>query len=239
MPVSAASASRRRRRIRASSSGSTSRVPTAPSSAAASARCASPSASGWPAEAPAEADCVVAVPDSGNFAASGYARPVGIPLDLGLIRNHYVGRTFIAPEQATRDFRARIKYNVYAPAGARPPHRAGRRLARARHDDAGVDAHAARRRRARDPLRISRAAAAARLLLRCRHPGPAPARCGGPRRAEIARAARRRQPGLPVARRRRATLRQPTGACATAALSGRYPVRRAGGKPLEIGCRFW
>jgi amidophosphoribosyltransferase len=66
-------------------------------------------------EAPAEADCVVSVPDSGNFAALGFSRASGIPLVHGLIRNHYVGRTFIEPLQATRDFRARMKYNVYAP----------------------------------------------------------------------------------------------------------------------------
>jgi amidophosphoribosyltransferase len=55
------------------------------------------------------------VPDSGNFAALGFAQESGIPLAHGLIRNHYVGRTFIEPLQATRDFKARIKYNVYEP----------------------------------------------------------------------------------------------------------------------------
>ena len=66
-------------------------------------------------EAPAVADCVVPVPDSGNFAGLGFARESGIPLAHGLIRDHYVGRTFIEPLQATRDFKARLKYNVYAP----------------------------------------------------------------------------------------------------------------------------
>jgi len=66
-------------------------------------------------EAPVAADCVVPVPDSGNFAALGFSRESGIPLAHGLIRNHYIGRTFIEPLQATRDFKARIKYNVYAP----------------------------------------------------------------------------------------------------------------------------
>jgi amidophosphoribosyltransferase len=66
-------------------------------------------------EAPVAADCVVPVPDSGNFAALGFAQESGIPLAHGLIRNHYVGRTFIEPLQATRDFKARIKYNVYEP----------------------------------------------------------------------------------------------------------------------------
>lgn len=62
-------------------------------------------------EHPADADCVVAVPDSANSAALGYAEQSGIPYELGLLRNHYVGRTFIRPSQADRDFGARIKYN--------------------------------------------------------------------------------------------------------------------------------
>jgi amidophosphoribosyltransferase len=73
-------------------------------------------------EAPVEADCVISVPDSGNFAALGFAQESGIPLAHGLIRNHYVGRTFIEPLQTTRDFKARIKYNVYE------PHVRGRRV---------------------------------------------------------------------------------------------------------------
>jgi amidophosphoribosyltransferase len=66
-------------------------------------------------EAPVDADCVISVPDSGNFAALGFSRESGIPLAHGLIRNHYVGRTFIEPLQATRESRARMKYNVYTP----------------------------------------------------------------------------------------------------------------------------
>lgn len=66
-------------------------------------------------ERPVDADCVVPVPDSANFAALGFARQSGLPLAHGLVRNHYVGRTFIEPLQATRDFKARIKYNVYTP----------------------------------------------------------------------------------------------------------------------------
>jgi amidophosphoribosyltransferase len=63
-------------------------------------------------EHPADADCVFSVPDSSNSAALGYAEESGIPLELGLIRNHYVGRTFIHPTQQGRDFRVRIKYNA-------------------------------------------------------------------------------------------------------------------------------
>ncbi len=62
-------------------------------------------------EHPIPADCVIAVPDSANSAALGYAEESGIPYELGLLRNHYVGRTFIKPSQADRDFGARIKYN--------------------------------------------------------------------------------------------------------------------------------
>ncbi|HSK18986.1 MAG TPA: amidophosphoribosyltransferase [Longimicrobiales bacterium] len=63
-------------------------------------------------EQPAEADCVFSVPDSSNSAALGFAEASGIPYELGLIRNHYVGRTFIHPTQKGRDFRVRIKYNA-------------------------------------------------------------------------------------------------------------------------------
>jgi amidophosphoribosyltransferase len=62
-------------------------------------------------EHPVEADAVISVPDSSNSAALGFAEESGIPFELGLIRNHYVGRTFIRPSQADRDFGARIKYN--------------------------------------------------------------------------------------------------------------------------------
>ena len=62
-------------------------------------------------ECPAIADLVVPVPDSGVPAAIGYAAESGIPFRMGLIRNHYIGRTFIEPEQAIRDFGVRLKLN--------------------------------------------------------------------------------------------------------------------------------
>jgi len=62
-------------------------------------------------EHPIEADCVFAVPDSSNSAALGFAEESGTPFELALIRNHYVGRTFIHPTQAARDFKVRVKYN--------------------------------------------------------------------------------------------------------------------------------
>ena len=62
-------------------------------------------------EAPADADLVVPVPDSGVTAAMGYASESGLPLRFGLIRNHYVGRTFIEPQQSVRDFGVKLKLN--------------------------------------------------------------------------------------------------------------------------------
>ncbi len=61
--------------------------------------------------APVEADVVVPVPDSGTTAAIGYAAESGIPFRHALIRNHYVGRTFIEPSQAIRDFGVKLKLN--------------------------------------------------------------------------------------------------------------------------------
>jgi amidophosphoribosyltransferase len=62
-------------------------------------------------EAPAEADLVMPFPDSGSYAAVGYSEESGIPFEMGMIRNHYVGRTFIQPAQSMRDFGVRIKLN--------------------------------------------------------------------------------------------------------------------------------
>ena len=62
-------------------------------------------------EAPVEADIVVPVPDSGVTAALGYAAEADLPFRFGLIRNHYVGRTFIEPEQRVRDFGVKLKLN--------------------------------------------------------------------------------------------------------------------------------
>ena len=62
-------------------------------------------------EHPAQADIVISVPDSSNSAALGFSERSGIPFELGLIRNHYVGRTFISPQQITRDFGVNLKFN--------------------------------------------------------------------------------------------------------------------------------
>ena len=62
-------------------------------------------------ESPVDADIVVPLPDSGVDAAIGYAAESGIPYRMGLIRNHYVGRTFIEPKQSIRDFGVKLKLN--------------------------------------------------------------------------------------------------------------------------------
>jgi amidophosphoribosyltransferase len=63
-------------------------------------------------EAPAEADVIVPVPDSGVPSAIGYSTAAGIPFELGIIRNHYVGRTFIEPEQRIRQLGVKLKHSA-------------------------------------------------------------------------------------------------------------------------------
>ena len=63
------------------------------------------------AEFPAEADIVMPIPDSGTYAALGFSEASKIPFEYGMIRNHYIGRTFIQPTQDLRDFRVKIKLN--------------------------------------------------------------------------------------------------------------------------------
>ncbi len=65
-------------------------------------------------ESPAEVDLVVPIPDSGVPAAIGYAQQSGTPFELGIIRNHYVGRTFIEPEQRIRAFGVKLKHSANA-----------------------------------------------------------------------------------------------------------------------------
>ena len=61
---------------------------------------------------PVQADMVIPIPDSGFPVAIGYAQEAGIPIEMGLIRNHYIGRTFIEPEQSIRHFGVKIKLNA-------------------------------------------------------------------------------------------------------------------------------
>ncbi|MBI5143924.1 MAG: amidophosphoribosyltransferase [Candidatus Omnitrophica bacterium] len=62
-------------------------------------------------EHPAQADMIMPIPDSGTYAALGYAEESRIPLEMAFVRNHYIGRTFIQPSQLIRDFKVKIKLN--------------------------------------------------------------------------------------------------------------------------------
>jgi len=62
-------------------------------------------------EHPVEADFIMPIPDSGTYAALGFSEKSNIPIEMGMIRNHYIGRTFIQPSQNRRDFNVRIKLN--------------------------------------------------------------------------------------------------------------------------------
>jgi amidophosphoribosyltransferase len=62
-------------------------------------------------ECPADADFVMAIPDSGVAMAEGFAKEAKLPLRTGLVRNHYIGRTFIQPDQSSRDFGVKLKLN--------------------------------------------------------------------------------------------------------------------------------
>ena len=98
-------------------------------------------------EAPAAADVIIPVPDSGVPAAIGYSQASGIPFEMGIIRNHYVGRTFIQPTQSIRELGVRLKHSPNRAVVERQAHRADRRFARARHNLEEDRADDARRRR--------------------------------------------------------------------------------------------
>ena len=63
-------------------------------------------------EHPVKADLVIGVPDSGTSAALGFSKEANIPLEVGIIRNHYIGRTFIQPQQGKREFQVKLKFNI-------------------------------------------------------------------------------------------------------------------------------
>ena len=65
-------------------------------------------------EHPVDADFVMPIPDSGNYAALGYAEESKLPLEIAFVRNHYIGRTFIQPSQLIRDFKVKVKLNPAA-----------------------------------------------------------------------------------------------------------------------------
>ena len=172
----------------ASSSTSTSPAPTRCSSASRSTRPAAPSAPGSPRSSRREADLVIPVPDSGVPAAIGYCRASGIPFAMGLVRSHYVGRTFIEPQQSIRHFGVKLKLNAVRGRAAGQAGRGGGRLDRARHHQPQDREDDARRRRARGPPAHQLAAHRLALLLRHRHPHAAGAHRRAPHASRRSRA---------------------------------------------------
>ena len=152
-------------------------------------------------EAPAAVDVIVPVPDSGVPAAIGFARESGIPYELGIIRNHYVGRTFIQPTQAIRDQGVRMKHAANRAVVDGQAHRAGGRFHRSRHHLAQDRADDARRRRQGGAFPHRLAADHASRLLRHRHAGARQAARRHPRSRGHAPVHRRRFAGFPVGRR--------------------------------------
>ena len=99
------------------------------------------------AEHPADADLVIPVPESGTPAAIGFAEASGIPFGQGLVKNSYVGRTFIQPSQTIRERGIKLKLNPLRDAIAGRSARGGRRHDRPRHHPARAGRHAPRGRR--------------------------------------------------------------------------------------------
>ena len=123
-------------------------------------------------ESHVEVDVVVPVPDSGVPAAVGYSQHSGVPFELGIIRNHYVGRTFIQPTQSVRELGVRMKHNRQPRRDRGQAHHPDRRFAGARHHLEEDRAHDARRRRPRGALPPRLAADHSSRLLRHRSAGP-------------------------------------------------------------------
>ena len=165
-------------------------------------------------EAPADADLVIPVPESGTPAAVGYSQGSGIPYGLGLVKNSYVGRTFIQPSQTIRQLGIRLKLNPLREVIAGQAAGRGRRLDRARQHPAGPGADAARGRRRRGPRAHLVAAGEVAVLLRHR------LRLAG--RADRQRAGRRGDPRLD--RRRLAGVHLAGGAGRGHRAADRQPV---------------
>ena len=123
-------------------------------------------------EHPINADVVVPVPDSGVRAAMGYAEESGVPLRMGLIRNHYVGRTFIEPQPAIRHFGVRVKLNPVKDAFSTASGHRHRRFDRARHHQPEDRQDGAGRGRHGGACAHQFSADYLPLLLRHRHPEP-------------------------------------------------------------------
>ncbi len=120
-------------------------------------------------EYPVSADIVIPVPDSGSSAALGYSEEAAIPYEMGLIRNHYVGRTFIEPQQGIRHFGVKVKLNPDARDARGQARGGGGRLDRARDHEPQDRADDPELRRARGARAHLVAADPVALLLRHRH----------------------------------------------------------------------
>ena len=152
-------------------------------------------------ESPVAADVVVPVPDSGVPAAIGYAHQSGLPFELGIIRNHYVGRTFIEPADHIRHLGVRLKHNANRAHIEGKRDHPGRRFDRARHDLDEDRRDGAQRRRARGAHAHRRPADHRSLLLRHRHARARKASGLALRRRRHGEVHRRRFARLPVDRR--------------------------------------
>ena len=152
-------------------------------------------------ESPCIADMVVPVPDSGTPAAIGFAQESGMPFELGIIRSHYVGRTFIQPGDQIRNLGVKLKHNANRAMIDGKPDRPDRRFDRSRHHQPQDRPDDARCGRFGGPHADRVAADPAQLLLRRRHPGPlqAAGRQHGCR--ADARVYQGRQPGVRIDRR--------------------------------------
>ena len=190
-------------------------------------------------EAPVDADLVIAVPDSGNAAARGYARASGLPQDDGFVKNRYVARTFIQPGQELRKHGLRMKFNPL------PEVVGGKRLV-------VVDDSIVRGNTTRQIVQMLRDAGAAEVHMRISAPPIRhPCHYGidmstreemiahGRSEAQVADGARRRLAGVPVARRA-STRRSRARATRTATRASRATIRwrRVGRRRTRSSCRL-
>ena len=179
------------------------------------------------AEAPAEADVVIPVPDSGTPAAQGYARASGLPFADGLIKNRYVGRTFIQPDQALREHGVRLKFNPLPHVHRGPAAGRRRRLDRARLDDAQDRRRCcATRARARCTCASRRRRSSRPASTASTWPAKDELIAAGRSRRGDPRAARRRLARLPLARGPAARDRAPRRPLLPRLPDGRLPGRR-------------
>ena len=152
-------------------------------------------------EAPVDADVVVPIPDSGVCAAVGFAEESGIPMRMGLIRNHYVGRTFIEPQQAIRHFGVRVKLNPVRSILEGKRVVLDRRLDRARHDQPQDRQDDQGGGREGSPHAHQLSAHHLAVLLRRRHAAALRADCGHAHHRRDPEVSQRRDAQLPQSRR--------------------------------------